>query len=180
MSQNRPNLQIKIDTLNLVYKLNPKLKDVVLRFLFVFNIFESEFFEEKNDKCVSERIEDIENFCNEKHLLLDELKSFHSHFKTIYIDNKDGKERFDTLCEFLGNKKKEYLKYFLEHTLDDKKNKEHSLKNALTLSYRFRNNLYHGTKDLTYLGDYKDDFEVITKFLKELMKHLDNNNAESV
>lgn len=58
------------------------------------------------------------------------------------------------------------------------RNKKYAIKNALTLSYTFRNNLFHGQKDIRDLEVYEDDFEEITDFIVSLMKYLDEINAD--
>lgn len=192
MSEFHPYLTLKINVMKDANIFKPKFKDVVLQFLFTFNIFESEFFmEPKWDnsksgnkpefKSVRERVNEIQDLCNENNYTLDFLENFQSHFSSIYIEDKKWTERFRSLEKSNFNKngyegwEMDYLYNFLTESLS--KNRKYAIKNALTLSYTFRNNLFHGQKDIRELEVYEDDFKVITEFLISLMKYLDEINA---
>ena len=56
-------------------------------------------------------------------------------------------------------------------------NLKYAIQNALTLSYVFRNNLFHGKKDITDLKKYEKDFIVISDFIISLMEYFDETNA---
>ena len=105
MQENHPYLTLKINVMKDANRFKPKFKDIVLQFLFAFNIFESEFFEEPkwfdtNDetkKTVRNRIDEIQNLCNENNYPLELLEKFQSHFLSIYIEDKVCTERFNSL-----------------------------------------------------------------------------------
>lgn len=193
MEDFHPYLTLKINVMNDVNRFNPKFKNVVLNFLFAFNIFESEFFKEpKWDdtksgnkpefKSVRERIIEIQKICNDNNYSLDLLKKFQSHFSEVYIENNVCTDRFNSLRKSNFNKngyedwEMNNLYDFLNNSLE--KNKKYAIKNALTLSYTFRNNLFHGQKDIRELEMYEDDFVEISSFLISLMKYLNEINAD--
>ena len=192
MTENHPYLTLKINVMKDANRFMPKFKNVLLQFLLTFNIFESEFFEEpKWDdskggnkpefKSVRERINEIQNLCNENNYSFDLLESFQLHFSSIYIEENRWTERFRSLEKSDCNKngyedwEMDYLYNFLTEPLS--KNRKYAIKNALTLSYTFRNNLFHGQKDIRELEIYEDDFKEITGFLINLMQYLDEINA---
>lgn len=190
MNKFHPYLDAEIYLLKKSNELNTDLKDIVLKFLFVFNIFESNFFEEPKyentengekikTKSVSQRSYEIQELCKDKNYPLEFLKRFQSHFKKVY-DEKI--ERFESLRKSEDNpngyddKNMRHIKTFLIKPLED--NKDYAIRNALSLSYRFRNNLFHGKKSLEFLQDYKNDFEAITNFLINLMQYLNKIDAD--
>ena len=91
-------------------------------------------------------------------------------------------ERFNSLRENeynkngFSNKEFNHLYDFLNEPITQ--NRKYGIKNSLFLAYKFRNNLFHGKKDIRYLEEYEDDFEVITDFLVSLMKYLYEIGAE--
>lgn len=174
-----------------------EFKDTLLKFLLTFNVFESEFFEEpkyfesndKDKKPVWKRCKDIQKTYNKiirdntyQSTLSNNLKKFQHHFRSVYID-EDGNRtfRFASLQENKEISKKGYseqnMKY-IETFLKSKYENEHAVENALSLCYKFRNNLFHGEKSILYLEKYNEDFNAITKFLISLMKYLAENNAD--
>ena len=189
MNKFHPYLDAEIYLLRKTDELDQDLKNIVLKFLFVFNIFESNFFEEPKyentengkkikTKSVSQRSYEIQEFCEDKNYPLEFLKRFQSHFKKVY-DEKI--ERFESLRKAEDNpngyddKNMRHIEDFLIQSLEN--NKKYALRNALSLSYRFRNNLFHGQKRLDFLQEYKNDFEAITNFLINLMKYLNEIDA---
>jgi len=193
MNKFHPYLEAEIYLLKKANELNTDLKDIVLKFLFVFNVFESNFFEEPKyensengeklkTKSVSQRSYEIQELCKDKNYPLDFLKCFQTHFKSVYIKNNEVTYRFESLRKSEDNpngyddKNMRHIKTFLIKPLED--NKDYAIRNALSLSYRFRNNLFHGKKSLEFLQDYKNDFEVITTFLIKLMKYLNEIDAD--
>ena len=54
------------------------------------------------------------------------------------------------------NYEMDYLYDFFSNPID--KNKEYAIKNGLLLCYKFRNNLFHGKKDIYALEKYNEDF----------------------
>ena len=193
MSDLHPYLDLKIKLIKDTEKLDPKLKTIVLKFLFTFNVFESEFFKEpkwfdsenntkREHKEVRERIDEMQTLCYETNFPVEKLSSFQSHFSSLYLEGKVHTFRFESLRLSENNKngftqtQMDFIEKFLTTPLD--KNKRFAVKNALTLSYKFRNNLFHGKKDIGQLCEYKEDFEEITNFLISLMIYFKEINAE--
>lgn len=193
MSAFHPYLTLKLNVMKDVKKLNSELKDVILKFLFTFNIFESEFFEEpKSDdsesnkkseyKRVSQRENEIQNICNENNYPVSILEKFQSHFCEVYLDNNEWSDRFRSL-KYSNHNKNGFNENDMEHIYDFlncslENNKRFAIKNALMISYKFRNNLFHGNKEIQDLKDFKDDFIEITNFLILLMEYLDKIEAK--
>ena len=200
MSNYHPYLGPKIMAIKDISTINNEetdIKDSLLKFLLSFNVFESEFFKEPkyfesndNDKIpVWKRCKEIQSFYNENRInnasstnLLNQLKEVKRHFKSIYIDENGNRTfRFNSLQENKEENKKGYSEQnmeYIERFLKAKYENEHAIENALSLSYKFRNNLFHGEKDIRYLDTYKEDFNVIRRFLISLMKYLNENGAE--
>lgn len=170
-------------------------KDIVLNFLFTFNVFESEFFEEpkfgdsnkqnNKTKTVRDRRKAMQVFCNNNYIenleLLKRSKSLHSHFKSIYFENGNSTARFISIKRSKENKTgcipkdHEIIEKFLTNPLE--RNTKYAIQDAILISYIFRNNLFHGEKNLMYLKNYQKEFQVITKFVISLMKFFRDTNA---
>ena len=188
-----PMLPLKLKIIKSTDKMDSEVKNIILKFLFTFNVFESEFFKEpkwdeshdkpqKDYKEVWERINDMQNTCYENNFPIEQLNRFQSHFSSIYLDGKVHTFRFESLRQTEYNKngftdkQMKHIEDFL--TIPLERNKRFAVKNALTLSYKFRNNLFHGKKDISELCEYKEDFEEITNFLISLMNYFNEINAE--
>lgn len=189
-----PMLPLKLKIIKSTEKMDSEIKNTVLKFLFSFNVFESEFFKEpkwdesqdkpqKDYKEVWERINDMQNICYENNFPIEKLKRFQSHFSSVYLDGKVHTFRFESLRQSEYNKngfsdiQMNHIEDFLSKPLE--KNKRFAVKNALVLSYKFRNNLFHGKKDIGELREYKEDFEEITEFLMALMNFFQEINADN-
>lgn len=204
MSENHNSLSEKLYLLEKseenISKIDETLKNIILDFLFAFNVFESEFFEEPKyensnngkrnpkGKSVRQRRKAMQRFCNKNSYfsnseLLKKLSRFQLHFKKIYFDENDkGTIRYNSLLKSENNitgcysNDHEDIRKFLTNPLEN--NKKYAVMDALLISYVFRNNLFHGEKNLLYLNDYKEDFRVITKFLIALMKFFRDMDAD--
>lgn len=182
-------------------RLNQKQRLIILQFLMYFNVFESKFFKQDNiiGKNANDEMENyntnnpkvnrkkakqvdvskkLENFScavvRERIILLSDYNFFAEHFSKRYdSSNKDGNERFENLG--------------LPH--DKKHEAQNLLKNAarctdpslllycyLRIAYRFRNNLFHGSKGVEGLGQYSEEFENINHFMSKLMSDLAKYN----
>lgn len=68
----------------------------------------------------------------------------------------------------------------VEHSLrQHKTNHTHSwelLWSYLMISYRFRNNMFHGSKGLIHLGSYVNQFCVINQFMRQLIGDIIDKN----
>ena len=194
MSDNHPDIISRIRLIRNTNNLESEFKDIVLKFLFTFNLFESFFFEEpkwydsKNGNApkitVKDRINAMQEHCNLNNYnitSIKNLKRFQLHFATVYKDTNGWTERFNSLGISGTNKtglsksKIIHLKNFLTQPLEN--NLKYAIQNALTLSYVFRNNLFHGKKDITDLKKYEKDFIVISDFIISLMEYFDETNA---
>ena len=194
MSDNHPDIISRIRLIRNTNNLESEFKDIVLKFLFTFNLFESFFFEEpkwydsKSGNApkitVKDRINAMQEHCNLNNYnitSIKNLKRFQLHFSTVYKDTNGWTERFnslgisDTNRTGLSKSKIIHLKNFLTQPLEN--NLKYAIQNALILSYVFRNNLFHGKKDITDLKNYEKDFIVISDFIISLMEYFNETNA---
>ena len=124
----------------------------------------------------------MQQLCYETNFPIEKLQRFQSHFATIYLDGKVHTYRFESL-RLSENNKEGFSDVQMIHTENFlitplERNKKFAIKEALILSYKFRNNLFHGKKDISQLSEYKEDFEEITIFLLALMNYFNEINAE--
>lgn len=137
------------------------VKTSVIKLVCYFNLFECYLSELGIDHWY--------NFHKKYKVNDDVLNNFFDFFYKRYLDNNVTNKNFTGLCEYV---KDEYKKN-LENNLKQKKNK---LKTLLSISYYFRNNLYHGHKALCELDKYTTCFEKISETLKIVMENAKEKN----
>ena len=182
-------------------RLNQKQRLIILQFLMYFNVFESKFF--KQDKIIGKNANDemdnyntndtkennkhvnhmivrlkLENFSytivRKRIILLSDYNFFAYHFFKRYDrSKKDGNERFENLglTSDIKNEAQELLKNAARCT-----NQGRLLYCYLCIAYRFRNNLFHGSKGVEGLGQFSEEFEKINLFMSKLMSDLAKHN----
>ncbi|MCQ2966822.1 MAG: hypothetical protein MJ250_08845 [Alphaproteobacteria bacterium] len=145
------------------------------------------------------RREKIQSFCNKHDYPLKPSAGNHSndgtfinvislqeHFREVYLIKKGSwiwTERGESLKQSkynpggLSPSSLDKLKSFLLCEVTEKENKQKSIEDALFLCYFFRNNLFHGTKEINKLNNYEKDFKKIEAFMTGLMRYLAANNA---
>lgn len=130
------------------------LQRTLIRFVCYFNLFEC-FISERN----------IQHwFMFHKRFYVDDpiLDECFNFFKKRYITAGNTNKDFSDLCKNLSSSQKEEIINTLGNNLKNDKDKLYTL---LSISYYFRNNLYHGYKDLSKLEQYKECFDNIVKFI---------------
>lgn len=138
------------------------LQRTLIRFVCYFNLFEC-FISEQN---IPHWFKFHERFYVDE-LILDDCFKF---FKNRYITDGSVNKDFYDLCKNLSSLQKEEIINTLVNNLKEDKDKLYTL---LSISYYFRNNLYHGYKDLSKLDQYKECFDIIVKII-----HLTIANAK--
>jgi len=101
----------------------------------------------------------INSIIDSKIELFDEIK-YQDIFDYFYNRYKNDSRKFNALK--LRNGEKELVKKILNDEYEDKNNR---LKFIMAIIYRFRNNLFHGEKDMKYIRLQKENFEKTNKFL---------------
>ena len=138
-----------------------ELQSLIIKFVCYFNLFEC-FISEKN---IPHWFKFHERFYVDESILDDCFKFFKNRYITDGSTNKD----FEDLCKNVDKKYRNEL----ERNLRQGKNKLHVL---LSISYYFRNNLYHGHKALCQLKDYTNCFKKISNFIYDIMKNAREKN----
>jgi len=132
----------------------------VLDFALMWNLFESKFCNRDANVGCLERIsteyvtlinDDIVNDCIE-------------YFSNRYIRNNELNTTFNSVK--IPPSKFELVKSVLIGQTADKKNK---IEIILLIAYRFRNNLFHGEKELRKLSSQAENFEKLNRFLATLL-----------
>ena len=122
-------------------------------FALLWNLFESLCF----DKFVD--MNKINRLIDTKIDLFDEAK-YQDIFDYFYNRYKNDNPKVEAL--HLRNGDKELVKKVLNDNFTDKNNK---LKFIMAIIYRYRNNLFHGEKDMRYIRLQKENFQNTNKFL---------------
>lgn len=130
-------------------------------FALIWNIFER--FVCNNNFTIAA----VEQSILQKHLQSADFQEQFDYFKNRYIENGQSNNRFDNL-HFRANDRKDFVRQVLlanNNTLQDM---------ALAMSiivYRFRNNFFHGIKDIQVINEQRTNFEQANSFLKSLLNY---------
>ncbi len=100
------------------------------------------------------------------------LDKIYNYFKKRYVKDNE----INTLFYKLLFKKKE-SEECQNILLSDNTNKEDKLTCVLLIIYRFRNNLFHGSKNPTTLNLYSGQFKIINKFLMGFIEATADKNG---
>ena len=138
-------------------KLIPEDVKNIMSFSLLWNLFES-LCCNKNASIskISKLIDKKINLFNEN----DYIDIF-NYFMERYQDNT----KFNKLNLLNGSEK--LVKKVLKREYTDKNNK---LKFIMYIIYRYRNNLFHGEKDMRYIKFQKENFEITNKFLMRFIE----------
>lgn len=137
------------------------LRSTIVKFVCYFNLFESYLSERDIDHWYDffDRYTIDENLINE----------YFDFFYKRYVESNNVNDKFNGF-------KKYVKKAYLEELKSDLINKQNKSKSVLSISYYFRNNLYHGHKAICALEKYNECFEKITDFLLKIMKNVKEKN----
>jgi len=136
------------------YKINAEDVEEIRDFTLIWNLLENICFENyvKIDKINNLIDSKIDKF-NENN------ETFRETFKYFYTRYQD-EHKLNALR--LNRTMKELTKKILNNTYTDKNNK---LKFIMAVIYRYRNNLFHGEKQMRYIRLQKENFKIANKFL---------------
>jgi hypothetical protein len=147
-----------IDVLKYLYKkFNIKIDEndieEIKDFLLLWNLFESICCNKRaNINCIDRIIDSkIELFKEENY------KDIFDYFYNRYKNNNSKLEKLN-----LTLARKKLVQNVLNDNYQDKNNK---LKFIISIIYRYRNNLFHGEKDLKFIKLQKENFTKTNKFL---------------
>ena len=177
---NSANLHITLDrkldyVKHIQDKMEPDDQIIVLEFLMYFNIFESTFFKDSGIKCYK-KLELLSKELNQETWFdIKKFNFFANHFANRYDEKSPkGAKRYIGLHLWPGDK--DYLLPALKAVIEQGEYDEKLLYYYLTIAYRFRNNLFHGEKNIEDLGNYREEFTYINQLLSWLMKDMADNN----
>lgn len=90
-----------------------------------------------------------------------------TYFKERYIASNNTNERFEYLRIF-PNTRKEFVKRVL---LGNDNNTSNIILALAIIVYRYRNNLFHGEKNIMSLNEQEENFSIANQFLKSILIH---------
>ncbi len=130
-----------------------------LMFVLVWNLFEDECMKK------SARIKDVENFVKNLSENINENTfdiSLYEYFRNRYLD-KDLKDALNLEEKYCKQIEKAFKKHVTDIDLHSK------IKCCLYICFRFRNNLFHGEKDV-FNTEQECNFELINEFLMQFIE----------
>lgn len=102
-----------------------------------------------------------------RQLNLQEFQNTLDYFKNRYVENGSTNQRFGFL-HFRPNDREDFVRQVLLGNITD----THQIVLAITIIvYRFRNNLFHGMKDIRVIDQQRDNFQHANSFLTTLLNH---------
>ncbi len=140
-------------------------------FSILWNLFENKLCgNNANANCFSR----ISNIYSTRQPLIAIINSSIEYFKERYVDvNSNFKPLFNGLL-FRSNDNQELVKDVL---LDCRNSTSSKIEALLIIIYRFRCNLFHGSKDIETIHLQNVNFEIINQFLVKL---LEENNKRNI
>lgn len=146
-----------------------------LSFMFFFNIFEAHLFE--NGHGVNDLLKKInDDLLKESWFNINDYSFYGDFFKQRYV-NADGKQTSHfRLLQLNQSRKKAVFDILAKYKIaDDNSNIPDLFRAYLEIAYRFRNNLFHGSKGVHSLSQYTDCIEKINNLLYKLLTDMKSN-----
>lgn len=128
-------------------------------FSLIWNVFEDNLCE--NNFSIQRLQQDLRNRNIDINLFTNHLR----YFKSRYIENGSLNDRFQFLY-FRNNDRKELVERVL---LGTETNPNNIILAIAIIVYRFRNNLFHGLKEMQYIDQQNQNFEIANNFLTTLI-----------
>ena len=157
--------------------LSKKNEKILIKFLLLFNVFEARLF--KNGQHVNDLLKQISSdVVKESWFDMSLCADFLSFFRKRYIDdNGTTNKKFDNLKLAGSANDRTTPKGNAKAVILNKEAKQENILFAcLCIAYRFRNNFFHGSKDVLGLNVYYDCFEVIIEFVTSLLEAMIDND----
>ncbi len=137
-------------------------------FLFLMCWLEERLFNEKWQQKPQHTKKLCENLYSE--IDIDKFDQFGKYFSCRYIDGEKTTTAFENLKldpRIVRSVEESLINYKNEGTKDEK-----LLIAYISIIYRFRNNLFHGTKGLENIPTYTKEFKMINNFLIDFLKKI--------
>lgn len=150
--------------------INEKTYHVCANFLFYTSMYEEKLFNSKdrhkpeNDKKISQEL------LNSGIIDLADFDYFGEFLCKRYLDDVSANENFRNLK--LGDQIKKSIKKSLIDFKNDRKRDSDLIFAYIQITYRFRNNMFHGSKGLINLNHYSEQFGELNKFLRHLLSEI--------
>lgn len=128
-------------------------------FSLVWNIFEATVCD------TNFSITKVEQALRNKNFNLDDFVPFLEYFKDRYISNNNTNQRFEML-HFRPNDKKDFV---AEVLLGQHSGTKQIILALVIIVFRFRNNLFHGLKDIRFIDEQKSNFDNANSVLTTLL-----------
>lgn len=141
-------------------QLNEENLDSVKNFTLIWNVFEAKVFESNFT------VDNAERVLNTREFTLDELDEFLAYFSNRYVANNETNERFERL-NFRPNDRKNFVRDVLIGNNGEPGNIALAI---MIIIYRFRNNLFHGLKEMRNIQEQQGNFEQANNFLKMIVE----------
>lgn len=144
-------------------------------FSLIWNLFEGKFFE------TSFSIDKLEKILIDTDIDIDCFLPYLEYFKNRYVNQEDNtiNERFS----FLHFRKKDREDFVTEVLLNNEDilnyidtNTQYKVVLAISIIvYRFRNNLFHGVKNIQHIDQQEDNFVTANGFLRTIIETIEGN-----
>jgi hypothetical protein len=135
--------------------LNEESLSEIKDFSLIWNVFEGRVC--NNNFSIAE----VQQRIVERKFIADSFASHLQYFKNRYINAGETNERFEFLY-FRPNDRREFVRRVLLNELTDIGD---VLLAIVIIIYRFRNNLFHGLKDIQVIDQQHTNFETANSFL---------------
>ena len=151
--------------------LSPEVFEQCATFLFYTSWYEERLFNKDNEH----RWDTDEKICkdlfNDYHIDLTKYDGFGQYFSNRYVKPTGGRTdnfRNLRLHPASANTVFNCIKSFNQH----RSRSEKLLWSYLQIAYRFRNNMFHGSKGLVHLPTYINEFKEINSFMHQLISDI--------
>ena len=141
--------------------------DDIRDFSLLWNLFEDICWNQNNENSNAFPLREILKIVSSKYQSLRSNQSDIDEIYNYFIDRYQDNNKFDNL-KFRDNETENIAKTLLEKAINDSSSSitfEEKIKIILSIIHRYRNNLFHGEKDMQYIRLQKGNFEKSNKFL---------------
>jgi hypothetical protein len=158
-------------------KWSEEAKLTLLKFVFLFNIFESTLFtkEERGFTAIKRICSDLKK--EDSWFKIRDYKEYGDFFVKRYLIDRT--HRIEDL-NFEKDEYREAVEKALEKLRNGSGDNGDLFLCYLVIAYRFRNNLYHGSKAVTKVEKFEECFEQINKLFLRLLTDMVDNRYKGI
>ena len=109
----------------------------------------------------------VEQAIRNRDFSLDEFAPILDYFRDRYVSNNQTNQRFEQL-HFRENDRKDFVADVL---LGNHTGTKQIILALVIIVYRFRNNLFHGLKDVRFIGEQESNFDNANRVLTTILNH---------